>query len=550
MSRHQRTRRAALAATGAIVLAALGAGVAQAHVHPTPLEKAAPGVVYIEARANVEVALVEHHAVGDPSGVHIAIIQSAWNPVLASASGFFVDPNGAIVTTGAIRTPDLERAKIYAVNEAFHARYGNAAPLPADPFTRHHIPTAGSHDDERLQACYPPYRTNDAGGCVVSATLDLRVYPYVTSQQRYGNLTAEVLPGTNPDVAVLRVRGANGIPTVPLATSTAKDKALSVLGFLAVPTTFDSLVKVDQHLQVAGGGALRSTGLDAQDVTFARQLRADLPRGLAGGPILAEDGLAMGLLPRPVAAGSAPPPLASLTEIQQALKAAGVTPARGVVDASYETAMHLYKNGSYQASIPFFQQALKVFPGHYWAAVNLANAEKQVASGRTGSPASATARPAVQATSGAAQGGGVRWPLVGVLVAAVLLAALVAVALWRRRGSPGRPSSAAGSPAPARGSQATGKRPNVPPLPGSREGPGPGSGDVPLGSRPTPAGERSRGVAGPQASHTRRPGGSAVATPSRVDRPSTASATRFCTSCGATVEAHHRFCARCGEPLG
>ena len=358
MSRHQRTRRAALAATGAIVLAALGAGVAQAHVHPTPLEKAAPGVVYIEARANVEVALVEHHAVGDPSGVHIAIIQSAWNPVLASASGFFVDPNGAIVTTGAIRTPDLERAKIYAVNEAFHARYGNAAPLPADPFTRHHIPTAGSHDDERLQACYPPYRTNDAGGCVVSATLDLRVYPYVTSQQRYGNLTAEVLPGTNPDVAVLRVRGANGIPTVPLATSTAKDKALSVLGFLAVPTTFDSLVKVDQHLQVAGGGALRSTGLDAQDVTFARQLRADLPRGLAGGPILAEDGLAMGLLPRPVAAGSAPPPLASLTEIQQALKAAGVTPARGVVDASYETAMHLYKNGSYQASIPFFQTSM------------------------------------------------------------------------------------------------------------------------------------------------------------------------------------------------
>ena len=153
-------------------------------------------MVYIEARAKVEVALIEHRQAGDPFGVHIGIIQSTWNPVLDTASGFVVDPTGGH-RHHRCRSPrpDLDRARIFAVNQAFHQRYGDAAPLPKDPFSRNRLGDSGDRNEERLEACYPPNVTNDAGGCVVRVTPDYVVYPYVTSQQRYGGLHAEVAAG-------------------------------------------------------------------------------------------------------------------------------------------------------------------------------------------------------------------------------------------------------------------------------------------------------------------------------------------------------------------
>ena len=119
MSGHRNSRCLLVAA--AVTLAALAGGApsASAHTHPTPIERAAPGVVFVEARAKVEVALIEHRTTADEAGVHIGVAQSTWNPVLDSASGFVVDPNGAIVTAGAVVRPDLEKAKVFAVNHAF-----------------------------------------------------------------------------------------------------------------------------------------------------------------------------------------------------------------------------------------------------------------------------------------------------------------------------------------------------------------------------------------------------------------------------------------------
>ncbi len=163
-------RRLPLVVAVTAALLGAGAGPAGAHEHPTPTERAAPGVVYVQAGADVEVSLVEHLQ-SDPGGVHIRIVQSTAQPVLASASGFVVDPTGAIVTTGAITRTDLERASIYAINQAFQARYGNEAPLTGDLFTRQVIgDPATNRLQQRLEACYPPHTTNDAGGCVVRVT--------------------------------------------------------------------------------------------------------------------------------------------------------------------------------------------------------------------------------------------------------------------------------------------------------------------------------------------------------------------------------------------
>ena len=140
MSGHQNRRFPWAVAAVTLALLAAGTSAAQAHTHPTPIERASPGVVYIEARAKVEVALIEHRQVGDTSGVHIGIMQSTWNPVLETASGFVVDPTG-----GDRHHRCRHRDRTWTApgssgsTRRSTSEYGDAAPLPKDPFSRNRI---------------------------------------------------------------------------------------------------------------------------------------------------------------------------------------------------------------------------------------------------------------------------------------------------------------------------------------------------------------------------------------------------------------------------
>ena len=158
-----------------------------------------------------------------------------------------------------------------------------------------------------------------------------------------------------------------------------------MLGFTGVPGPANPLLEINQHLAKPGGSQLRTTGLDAEDVKDAARLNAALHQGLQGGPVLAERGQVIGLLPAPPAPGSAAPPLVGVASILPVLQKAGVSPHGGPVDTSFEAAMHLFKNGGYAASVPGFTKALELFPGHFLASRNVAIAKQRAASGVTAS---------------------------------------------------------------------------------------------------------------------------------------------------------------------
>jgi hypothetical protein len=558
---------------GALTAALLvpGTGSAGAHEHPTPTELAAPGVVYVETRARVEVSLVEHQRSAD--GPPLVIVQSTSNPVLASASGFLVDPTGAVVTSGEIHEPtdaDLERASIYGINEAFQDRYGARAPLSGNLFSRQQVGPASDPLQQRLEACYPPHRTNSDGGCVVRVTPSYTVYPYVTSQEKYGQLEAELLPGSNSDVAVLQVRAGSGFPTVPLGESTEGASALAALGFGGIPGEEHEQRTINAHLAETGGAVFKTENLDEKETKASVDLAAGLKSGMRGGPLVAESGRVVGFaVPT---ADSGPPPaapgrLVDAGTIREVLDEAGVTPRQGPVDNSFERASHAFKNGGFSAAIPNLEDTLELFPGHALAAANLAEAEKNVAAGTPG------AAPPAQGSSTATDSeAAFPWTVVLVAVAAALLLAAVAlIALRRRRRGPAPDGAARGdTPTPGPRKPATAKPGTVRSGDGRpREG-APGSPSraatdhrerqkVPSG--PTGAGPVSvieaRGAA-PEAAPSRAVPeqramdavGDGSRGASRAFSPPAEGSQAFCTSCGAALGPHHKFCGRCGRPTG
>jgi hypothetical protein len=569
-------RRLAWVAASTTALLVYSAGSAGAHDHPTPTERAAPGVVYVEAGAEVEVSLVEHLQ-SDPGGIHIRIIQSTANPVLASASGFVVDPTGSVVTSGAITDFDADKAAIYAINKAFEARYGNQAPLRGDDFTRQRIgDSATNRLQQRLEACYPPHTTNDAGGCVVRVRETYTVYPYVSSQEKYGHLPAELLEQSTSDVAVLQVRGASGMPTVLLGESTEGGSALAALGFGGIPGADHPQRAINAHLAETGGTEFKTEDLDEKETKASVELAAGLKAGMRGGPLVADSGRVVGFaVPE---ADSGPPPaapgrLVDAGTIREVLDEAGITPRQGPVDNSFERASHAFKNDEFASAIPDLEDTLELFPGHALAAANLATAQENVAAGTPG-PAPATEGSSAATESDAA----FPWTVVLSAVAAALLVAAVAlIALRRRRKGPAHGAARGGTPSPgpikpgtarsgtakpgAVGAKENGLRAGTPGSPsragtGMRErqkvpsgvpGPGAGAMSVIESRGPAPSGAPSRAVPGQRAADAVGDGSqsSSRAFPSPAE-----DSQAFCTYCGAALGPHHKFCGRCGRPTG
>ncbi|HVD15260.1 MAG TPA: hypothetical protein VNK73_12560, partial [Actinomycetota bacterium] len=264
----------------ALALVGLAAAPAGAHDHPSQVELDAPAVVFVKTFAEVNVSLIEHNR----HGQHIGLMQRTYEPELASGTGFAVDPNGTIVTTGGVVTPDLDRARVYAVNKVFSERYGDKARTPSDPFDQHHIKNLSDDPlDTRLQRCYKPNTTDNTGGCLLSVSRVVRVYPWVSDQKKYGTLPAEVLSPTgdkSQDVAVLRV-GASSMPTVALGQSASATKAFTVLGFGDVPTgKASSQIQLIGHFKAAGGPPFDND-------EYLPKLEDGLRNGARGGPLVA-----------------------------------------------------------------------------------------------------------------------------------------------------------------------------------------------------------------------------------------------------------------------
>jgi hypothetical protein len=515
-------RRALLLAALALALLGPGARPAAAHDHPTPVELAEPAVVRVETSVQVNISLIEH----DRGGKHIGLYQKTYEPVMQKGSGFAVDPSGVIVGAGGVIEVDTRKAEIYAVNRIFNDHYGSRrAPLPADPFTTTTIKNDNPDDplNARLQRCYRPNSADNNGGCVIATTRLVRVYPYVISQERHGNLAAEVLyPKTGKaKVSVLKV-GASSMPTVDLASSAAGTAHFTALGFTKIPTEPPS----DKGPIVKARGHLIEDGPEVKKDNLQLNLGKAVAAGVWGGPVLGQTGRTSGFLQvNPDEAGNLIPYMTDVNEIRAALVEAKQEPRRGPTDAVFEAAFHNYKNKSYAAAIPSLEQTVRLYPGHA-----LARQFLDVAKQKQGTDEDLSGRgSAVQGIS--TDTGGL--PLGAIALFAGLLAVLglLAFGVFRRdtlRAATARRLGGQRSAAVSR------DRTTPPPTP-------------PPVARPEPRTSTREPVDWPKAPAQATPAASRpmVATAGRADpEPEDVG---FCTECGRQLGHEHKFCGHCGH---
>jgi hypothetical protein len=305
------------------------------------------------------------------------------------------------------------------------------------------------------------------------------------------------------------------------------------------------MIQLDAHLVQKGATTIKPAD-------FTPKLLAGLRDGVRGGPVVAEAGQVIGLLSSPLhgsgQVGTGTPTLITVAAIRASLQKVQVTPHRGPVDVEFEAAMHNFKNGGFAASVPSFEGALSLYPGHYLASINLATAKSKVGSG-SGTVAPSTSA-ASAASASATRSNVLVWLLLGLaLVAAVGLTLFL---LRRRRGPPPKQSNGAAPPG-------TPKRP--PPQPATTGKPrseavkgtaSPGHGERITPSGPTPSvRDRTPTTNDPSSRTIARPSALASASTSggTATRQGPDPAPSFCTSCGGRLAAHHRFCGWCGEPV-
>jgi hypothetical protein len=523
-----------LAALAAMALALLGPGArpATAHTHPTPVELAEPAVVRVETSVQVNISLIEH----DRGGKHIGLYQKKYEPVMQKGSGFAVDPSGVIVGAGGVIEVDTRKAELYAVNRIFNDRYGSRAPLPADPMATTTIRNDNPDDplNARLQRCYRPNSADNNGGCVIATTRLVRVYPYVISQERHGNLAAEVLyPKTGKaTVSVLKV-GASSMPTVDLAASTDGATDFTALGFTKIPTEPPS----DKGPIVKATGHLIEDGPEVKD-DLQLSLGKAVAAGVWGGPVLGETGLTSGFLQvNPDEAGNFIPYMTDVKAIRAALAEANKEPRRGPTDAVFEAAMHNYKNKSYAAAIPSLSQTVKLYPGHAPATQFLAVAKQKAGTDEDQSGRGS----AVQGIS--TDTGGLPLGTIALVAGALAVLALLAFGVFRRdtlRAATARGRGGQGAAAVSRDRTAPPTATRSEPRTSTGSEPRTSTGSEPRTSAREPVDwPKAPPPASPVASR------SAVATAGPADPgPEDVG---FCTECGKPLGQEHKFCGHCGH---
>jgi serine protease Do len=443
-------------------VAVLAVGSASGQDARTPMQKAtqlaSPSVVLIETRANVKVAIND-------------TIESTFfefrkrgtrrlNTAAGIGSGFIVDGNGTIVTASHVVDPDPPTMRQIITDVLFSREHDLADALLAEG------------DPQRARDLAAGVKAAETR-CLREETCRFTIIPVVSVHAGFA-LGPEKLLTDDPatierrtsfaktDVAVLTVQGQS-LPTIPLAESaehlSGGDEVVA-LGFpesalrnvedLAEPTP-----KFGEVDRVVTQGT-------------AKQIRATLgvEKGMSGGPLVDSTGRVVGLtsfLIRQSSGEAGTKVFRAVEDIRQALRQAGATTNRGLVDTKFAEGMDLYWKDYFTDAQPALRTVIDLQQGHVQAKAAMTTAVQKAGTGEDKSPS-------------LKDEGFPWWGFVLIALGALLVLGGAAFALWKSGRLTRRPAARpeeGRAAAPAAGRTVLSPRPGEPTLV-VKDGPGAG----------------------------------------------------------------------------
>ncbi|AKG24542.1 S1C family serine protease [Calothrix sp. 336/3] len=252
--------------------------------------------------------------------------------ITGHGSGFFINPNGYIVTNAHVTaTEDCQ--------EIFHADL--AAQLEADGQNIADIKSQLKWIETKpIQLVYLPNQ----------------------EQLPFEIINSGSPVGEGKDVSIIKVNVVNA-PTLKLANSHQVKllDSITVVGYPGLVekfTVFDS----DSFYQASFTRGQISAMKNLKDGTPIIQITAPVPNGNSGGPVLNDNGEVIGL----VTFGPNDDFTFIFTSgtIQEFLNSGNITNQQGFVNQEYRQALQLYSQGKYTQALQKFQLVKRLFPQH------------------------------------------------------------------------------------------------------------------------------------------------------------------------------------------
>ena len=428
--------------------------------------------------------------------------------MLMLGSGFFVTPNGYLVTNAHVVAPDnpeIKQGFAQTGLQDFVQVFMQKDEASLEQFLGGALPASMVKELQQAETDYVAHYMQ-FGKVAKSYSVQMgAAIPGVATGQK--GITASVVVAGKPtpgkDVAILKVEGESNLPTLPLGHDSNLNVSapLYVVVYPADATFMSTFAKRSQVETTLTAGVL-SRRVKMSGGWTALQTDATMHPGNSGGPVLNDRGQVVGLATFGAVSqntGQTVPGenfVVPTSLVEEFLRQVNVTPQSSQTTGLYQQALADYYTQRYRDALPLFQKVNALLPGNPFVQKFITASQADILAGKDRSGP-----------------GALGWALY-TLAALVVLAVIGAAATGRLR--------------PVLAGVGTLRRP--------RSG-------VPTGVSPPPEGKDSVHAAGSTCA--------ACGAPLGADDhfcPSCGALAR-CSSCGAPVEPGQTFCSQCGASL-
>jgi S1-C subfamily serine protease len=267
----------------------------------------------------------------------------------AIGTGFFITPDGFLITAAHLAAPTPDQMKATVLHELFMEvgqRTGDCAGDACDAYA------TGRANDYFLRTTLTGLSTS-----LVVYTQDLDFTDISPS-----GLKAEMVASSSVserDTAVIKVSGDN-YPTIPLGDSSQVEvqDPVSIIGYPGIAFNFAD-AKSTTTPTITTGTITAKKQANGVDVL---QTDATAEHGNSGGPMINKAGEVVGIVS--FGPTSTTNFMIPSNDVKTVVRRAGVEPHQGKIDKLWEEGLTKYRDGKYGKSIDLFQQCLNLSKVH------------------------------------------------------------------------------------------------------------------------------------------------------------------------------------------